>query len=91
MQIDRIVAELTTEEKIRMIHGAGLFETGAVERLHIPQLKMSDGPMGVRAEFEKDRWVPAGDGAVSGAFLPRRLPPAGFLPVSPAPRPSASG
>lgn len=70
MQIDRIVAELTTEEKIRMIHGAGLFETGAVERLHIPQLKMSDGPMGVRAEFEKDRWVPAGDGADLVSYLP---------------------
>lgn len=61
---------LTLEEKISMIHGAGLFETGAVDRLSIPPLKMSDGPMGVRREFEKDSWTPAGGNDDYVTYLP---------------------
>lgn len=49
--IEQILNELTLEEKIGMIHGARLFRTEGVERLSIPPLYMSDGPMGVRAEF----------------------------------------
>lgn len=59
-QIEEILKELTLEEKIAMIHGAGLFRTGAVERLGIPAVKMSDGPMGVRNEFPDDSWIPVG-------------------------------
>lgn len=55
-----LLQKLTLEEKIHMIHGNGLFETGAVPRLGIPALKMTDGPMGVRREYEKDRWLPVG-------------------------------
>lgn len=59
-KIDAVLGALTLEEKIKMIHGAGLFRTGAVERLNIPPLKMSDGPMGVRNEFQNDAWQPLG-------------------------------
>lgn len=58
--IDMIVSQLTTEEKIAMIHGDGFFKTKGVERLGIPPLKMSDGPMGVRNEFYNDKWVALG-------------------------------
>lgn len=58
--IDTIVSELTTEEKVGMIHGDGFFKTKGVERLGIPPLKMSDGPMGVRNEFYNDKWVALG-------------------------------
>jgi hypothetical protein len=34
--------------------------TGAVERLGIPELKMADGPLGVREEISRDNWAPAG-------------------------------
>ena len=44
-----------------MIHGKGLFETKGVERLGIPPLKLSDGPMGLRNEFPGDSWVPVGN------------------------------
>lgn len=59
-KIDVVLGLLTLEEKIKMIHGAGLFQTGAVERLNIPPVKMSDGPMGVRNEFQNDAWKPLG-------------------------------
>lgn len=59
-RIDKVLRALTLEEKIKMIHGAGLFQTGAVERLNIPPVKMSDGPMGVRNEFQNDAWKPVG-------------------------------
>ena len=52
-KIDQVISQLTLEEKIKMIHGAGLFETGAVERMNIPPLKMSDGPMGVGTNLKR--------------------------------------
>ncbi len=51
-----LLEQLTLEEKVGMIHGAHLFSTQGVERLGIPPLVMSDGPMGVRQEFEPDHW-----------------------------------
>lgn len=56
-QAKKILKELTLDEKIGMIHGAQLFQTVGVERLGIPPLKFSDGPMGVRQEFEPDSWA----------------------------------
>ncbi len=55
-----LMEKLTLEEKIGMIHGAELFQTKGVERLGIPSLKMSDGPMGVRQEFEPAGWKSVG-------------------------------
>jgi beta-glucosidase len=60
MNIKDILGQLTLEEKAGMIHGCALFETAGVPRLGIPPLKFSDGPMGVRNEFLRDRWVPCG-------------------------------
>lgn len=65
-----LLGELTLEEKIGMLHGAGLFETAPVERLGIPALRMSDGPMGVRREFERDAWTPAGHNDDYVSYLP---------------------
>ena len=45
VQIGKLLEQLTLEEKIGMIHGAGLFRTEGVERLSIPPLFFSDGPM----------------------------------------------
>ncbi|MBR6221835.1 MAG: glycoside hydrolase family 3 C-terminal domain-containing protein [Lachnospiraceae bacterium] len=56
-KIDIVIDELTLDEKIAMIHGAGFFESGAVSRLNIPGIKMSDGPVGVRFEFGRDHWT----------------------------------
>ncbi|MCM1046512.1 MAG: glycoside hydrolase family 3 C-terminal domain-containing protein [Candidatus Gastranaerophilales bacterium] len=60
-EIRSILSRLTLEEKISMIHGSGIFRTAPVERLGIPALKMSDGPMGVRQEFPDDSLRPVGN------------------------------
>lgn len=68
--IEKLVKKLTLDEKIAMIHGASLFRSGAVERLGIPAIVTSDGPMGVRAEFMDDRWIPAGNQDDMVSYLP---------------------
>ena len=59
-EIDKLISQMTLEEKIGMLHGNSMFSTGAVERLGIPELKMADGPLGVREEISRDNWAPAG-------------------------------
>lgn len=69
-QIDVLLGQLTLHEKIGMVHGAGLFRTEGVERLGIPPLKMSDGPMGVRAEIANDKWRKVGTTDDFVTYLP---------------------
>lgn len=68
--IENLIGQLTLEEKIGMIHGDGLFRTKGVERLGIPPLTFSDGPMGVRNEFENDQWKPIGNTDDYVTYLP---------------------
>ena len=68
--IENLLSQLTLEEKIGMIHGATLFRTAPVERLGIPALVFSDGPMGVRAEFADDEWRDAGKTDDFVTYLP---------------------
>ena len=60
-EIEAICGQLTLKEKTDLIHGGGLFRTGRVERLGIPAVKMSDGPMGVREEFADAAWRAVGN------------------------------
>ncbi len=57
---DDLLARLTLEEKIALLHGDAKFSTAGVPRLGIPKLWMSDGPHGVREEISADSWKPAG-------------------------------
>ncbi len=59
-QAQELLQKLTLDEKLGMIHGAALFQTAGVERLSIPPLKMSDGTMGIRQEFEQSSWKTLG-------------------------------
>ena len=65
-----LLAQMTLDEKIGMIHGDGLFKTKAVERLGIPSLYMSDGPMGVRQEWQNGKWIPVGATEDYTSYLP---------------------
>lgn len=67
---EELAAKLTLDEKTGMIHGAHLFSTEGVERLGIPPLVMSDGPMGVRQEFEADHWKAVNNGDDYVTYLP---------------------
>ena len=48
-KIDSIISQMTLEEKSGMLHGTSMFTTAGVERLGVPELRMADGPLGVRA------------------------------------------
>ena len=69
-EAEELMDKLTLDEKIGMIHGAELFRTAPVERLGIPALTMSDGPMGVRQEFEPASWKSVGNHDDYVTYLP---------------------
>jgi len=46
-RVEDLLKRMTLEEKIEMLGGTG-FETKAIQRLGIPPLNMTDGPLGVR-------------------------------------------
>ena len=45
-----VIAEMTEDEKIRLLSGADLWRTVAIDRLGVPSLKVTDGPNGVRGD-----------------------------------------
>ncbi len=59
-EIDSLINIMSLEEKVGMLHGTSMFTTAGVERLGIPELKMADGPLGVREEISRSSWAPAG-------------------------------
>lgn len=69
-KIEKLIAQLTLQEKVDMIHGNGFFTTKGVERLGIPPFKTSDGPRGVRKDFENDAWKDIGLSYDYVSYLP---------------------
>jgi len=51
---------MTLNEKVGLLHGNSKFYTDGVRRLGIPELSLSDGPNGVRAEMNRQNWDYAG-------------------------------
>jgi beta-glucosidase len=49
-EVERLLGELTLDEKCSLTAGASLWYLPPVERLGIPALKVSDGPSGVRGD-----------------------------------------
>lgn len=51
--IEALIAQMTLEEKISLLAGADLWHTVPIERLGIPAIKVTDGPIGARgADFQ---------------------------------------
>ncbi len=59
-KVDSILPLLTIKEKVALCHAQSKFSSKGVERLGIPELWLSDGPHGVRAEIQWDSWAYAG-------------------------------
>ncbi|TID25052.1 beta-glucosidase precursor [Venturia nashicola] len=48
LDIDRLISELTLEEKVSLTAGNDFWHTVPIKRLGIPSIRLSDGPNGVR-------------------------------------------
>lgn len=55
-RVEDALSRMTLEEKVALCHAQGKFSSPGVSRLGIPELWMSDGPHGVRAEINWNDW-----------------------------------
>ncbi|MDE6377721.1 MAG: glycosyl hydrolase, partial [Duncaniella sp.] len=55
-RVEDALSRMTLDEKVAMLHAEGKFASAGVPRLGIPDLWMSDGPHGVRAEINWNDW-----------------------------------
>ncbi|MBP5312897.1 MAG: glycoside hydrolase family 3 C-terminal domain-containing protein [Clostridia bacterium] len=61
MNIERIISEMTAEEKAALVAGTDFMYTNPIPRLGVPSLRMSDGPHGLRVQNG------SGDNGVAGS------------------------
>jgi beta-glucosidase len=66
--IGAVLSQLTLEEKAALTLGSDLWHTGGVERLGIEPIMVSDGPHGLRAQFESGDHVGLGNSVPATCF-----------------------
>lgn len=69
-QIEKIISDMTLEEKIAMLHGKNMFSSAGIERLGIADVEYADGPFGIREEMEPHSWNSANLTTDSATFFP---------------------
>ncbi len=70
VDVEKLLKELTVEEKAALVSGTDFMYTNAVPRLKIPALRTSDGPHGLRVQTE------GGDNGVTGSLPATAFPTA---------------
>ena len=69
-QIDAIIAQMTLEEKVEMLHSKTNMSSAGVPRLGIADMNYADGPFGIREEGVPNGFTPAGWTLDSATYFP---------------------
>ncbi|MFF1530152.1 glycoside hydrolase family 3 C-terminal domain-containing protein [Cellulomonas sp. NPDC058312] len=68
--VERVLAELTLEEKAALTSGSDFWHTQAVERLGVPAVMVTDGPHGLRKQATSADHLGIGDSVPATCFPP---------------------
>ena len=68
-EIDRIIAGMTLDEKVEMLHSKTIMSSEGIPRLGIPEIRYADGPFAIREEIG-DRFRPLGWKTDSATYYP---------------------
>ena len=69
-KIDEIIAQMTLEEKVEMLHSKTNMSSAGVERLGIADMHYADGPFGIREEGVPNGFQSAGWTLDSATYFP---------------------
>jgi beta-glucosidase len=69
-KIDAIIAQMTLEEKVNMLHSKTNMSSAGVERLGIADMNYADGPFGIREEGVPNGFQSAGWTLDSATYFP---------------------
>ena len=69
-EIDAVIAQMTLEEKVNMLHSKTNMSSAGVERLGIADMHYADGPFGIREEGVPNGFQSAGWQLDSATYFP---------------------
>ena len=69
-KINALIAQMTLEEKVNMLHSKTNMSSAGVERLGIADMNYADGPFGIREEGQPNSFMSAGWTLDSATYFP---------------------